>query len=171
MQNSERKQIIIDEINHWKSSRLLPETYCDFLLALYTGGNGNIGKQKKKFGYLIPCFILLVLPASLFIYFTEMNHSLQIALLSLFTIFLLPVLKKSRKQGAFHYYLGVLFLLLMLMSLLGADFLPFPKAAAYAGVIMLHSAVWVVSSFRFKIRSFLAAGIAGLLFSSASFFF
>jgi hypothetical protein len=36
---NEKKKIIIQEIYYWKNSRLLPETYCDFLLALYTEGN------------------------------------------------------------------------------------------------------------------------------------
>ena len=35
-----RKQIIIKEIGYWKNNKLLPEQYCDFLLALYTEGTG-----------------------------------------------------------------------------------------------------------------------------------
>ncbi|SNS59250.1 hypothetical protein SAMN05444672_101192 [Bacillus sp. OK838] len=33
-----RKKIIIQEINSWKESRMLPEQYCDYLLALYCQG-------------------------------------------------------------------------------------------------------------------------------------
>ena len=32
-----RKQIIINEIHYWKKNHLLPEQYCDFLLALIYG--------------------------------------------------------------------------------------------------------------------------------------
>ncbi|MDO7488118.1 hypothetical protein Q5O89_24630 [Peribacillus frigoritolerans] len=33
-----RKKIIIQEINSWKESRMLPEQYCNYLLALYCQG-------------------------------------------------------------------------------------------------------------------------------------
>ncbi len=42
-----RKQIIINEIEYWKEHHLLPEQYCDFLLALYTEGNGIEKKEKE----------------------------------------------------------------------------------------------------------------------------
>ncbi|MEK4065574.1 hypothetical protein [Peribacillus sp. FSL R5-0717] len=31
-----RKKIIIQEINSWKESRMLPEQYCNYLLALWS---------------------------------------------------------------------------------------------------------------------------------------
>lgn len=36
----DRKLIIIKEIKHWKRNQLLPNRYCDFLIALYTHGEG-----------------------------------------------------------------------------------------------------------------------------------
>ncbi|MDO7905443.1 hypothetical protein Q5741_03335 [Paenibacillus sp. JX-17] len=33
--NRDKRDIILDEIEHWRSSRLLPEHYCDFLSNLY----------------------------------------------------------------------------------------------------------------------------------------
>ena len=44
-----RKQIIINEIIYWKKNRMLPEHYCDFLLALYTKGNGLQDQSKNRF--------------------------------------------------------------------------------------------------------------------------
>ena len=38
--DQQRKAIIIHEIKYWKDNHLLPEHYCDFLLALYTEGTG-----------------------------------------------------------------------------------------------------------------------------------
>ena len=45
-----RKQIIIKEIGYWKNNKLLPEQYCNFLLALYTEGIGlnEINRSFKK---------------------------------------------------------------------------------------------------------------------------
>lgn len=41
-----RKKIIIQEINSWKESRMLPEQYCNYLLALY--GQGEIPPSKSN---------------------------------------------------------------------------------------------------------------------------
>ena len=45
-----RKQIIINEIIYWKKNRMLPEHYCDFLLALYTRRQwtAKINHQKSR---------------------------------------------------------------------------------------------------------------------------
>ncbi|SFL81603.1 hypothetical protein SAMN04487943_104128 [Gracilibacillus orientalis] len=45
--DEERKQTIINEINYWKKSQLLPNQYCDFLLALYTEGEGVTTEEDK----------------------------------------------------------------------------------------------------------------------------
>ncbi|MDN4607041.1 hypothetical protein [Sporosarcina highlanderae] len=57
---TERKKIIITEINYWKENKMLPEHYCDFLITLYTQGEQeqapditdailmNEKKKKKK---------------------------------------------------------------------------------------------------------------------------
>ncbi|GJM72405.1 hypothetical protein HMSSN036_46210 [Paenibacillus macerans] len=34
--NQDKKAIILNEIEHWRRSRLLPEQYCDFLQNLYS---------------------------------------------------------------------------------------------------------------------------------------
>lgn len=40
--NEKRREIIIAEIKYWKTSKLLPEKYCDYLLTLYTGGDEDV---------------------------------------------------------------------------------------------------------------------------------
>ncbi|WP_156323827.1 hypothetical protein [Bacillus sp. JCM 19034] len=44
----ERKEIVIEEIKHWRKSKLLPEHYCDFLLTLYSEGNDRETKTLSK---------------------------------------------------------------------------------------------------------------------------
>src|SRR4051812_44543873 len=73
-----RKQIIIKEIGYWKNNKLLPEHYCDFLMALYTEGTGlqeinNSSKIRKK-----NLLWLLIIPVIVFtLYFTELSLILQ----------------------------------------------------------------------------------------------
>ncbi|QGH34956.1 hypothetical protein GI584_13315 [Gracilibacillus salitolerans] len=54
--DEERKQTIINEINYWKTHQLLPNQYCDFLLALYTEGEG--AKEENREAKQAPYFLL-----------------------------------------------------------------------------------------------------------------
>jgi uncharacterized membrane protein (DUF485 family) len=36
--NSQKKEVILNEISFWKKNKLLPEHYCDFLMTLYSEG-------------------------------------------------------------------------------------------------------------------------------------
>lgn len=40
--DQQRKTTIINEIKYWQENRLLPEKYCDYLLALYTEGEADM---------------------------------------------------------------------------------------------------------------------------------
>ena len=90
--NEKRREIIVREIEYWKRSRLLPEQYCDYLLALYTEGEGGHPHSRPaRFAWMkwIRIFfillICLLLPAGvLVIYFTELSFVLQILLLAVF---------------------------------------------------------------------------------------
>ncbi|WP_424474873.1 hypothetical protein [Oceanobacillus kimchii] len=81
----------MNEISYWKEHRLLPERYCDYLLALYSQG-GEIkvaeGKRKKHriaFVYFSLLLVMLVVVSTLFIFY---NHSqLQFLLLAFGLIF------------------------------------------------------------------------------------
>ena len=70
----ERTKTIVREIKYWKQYRLLPDEYCDFLLALYTQGETEKEQPNKDVHhplfYLWMCLSLLLLPLSfLVIYF------------------------------------------------------------------------------------------------------
>ncbi|GAE91172.1 hypothetical protein JCM21714_113 [Gracilibacillus boraciitolerans JCM 21714] len=89
----ERKKIIINEINYWKSHQLLPTHYCNFLLALYTEGEGIIDeKQEKKqtsyylFYYFFDTIILL-LPVLLF----QFSNQIILQIIGIIAILFLAV--------------------------------------------------------------------------------
>ncbi len=88
--NKQRKQTIVEELEYWKKNRMLPEQYCDYLLALYTEGEGvqQLERRKKKiFSTLYACLILLLIPITfLVIYFTEMPVHLQMVLVTFFIL-------------------------------------------------------------------------------------
>ncbi|MCS0823668.1 hypothetical protein NX029_06770 [Cytobacillus firmus] len=51
-----RKKVIVNELLYWKKSRMLPDRYCDYLLALYTEGSQpkEIKKHKSVMGRIWP---------------------------------------------------------------------------------------------------------------------
>ncbi len=42
--NSQKKEVILNEIIFWKNNKLLPEHYCDFLITLYSEGLNDHSK-------------------------------------------------------------------------------------------------------------------------------
>ncbi|MEH7391845.1 hypothetical protein V7164_16455, partial [Bacillus sp. JJ1474] len=68
--NETRKKIIVNEIINWRKNRMLPEHYCDFLLALYTEGNEPENKKEpaaiKKIHWKNHYLFLMLIPLALF---------------------------------------------------------------------------------------------------------
>ncbi|MFC8563584.1 hypothetical protein [Peribacillus frigoritolerans] len=77
-----RKKIIIQEINSWRESRMLPEQYCNYLLALYgqdeiPPSKSNETASKKNdifFGVLNGTFFAFIVFLN---YFTEITIRMQ----------------------------------------------------------------------------------------------
>ncbi|WP_339228146.1 hypothetical protein NSQ77_00040 [Oceanobacillus sp. FSL K6-2867] len=95
---SERIAIIVKEIRYWKEHRLLPETYCDYLLALYTNGEAHSEEVDNKvktrqwtiINVIHLLLALLMVPFSLLVlYFTEFDSFLQLVILLLFFSYLI----------------------------------------------------------------------------------
>jgi len=118
---AERITVIINEIKYWKEHRLLPETYCDYLLALYTNGENLTDNHVHKSKRLSPAFILhmllviSVIPFSfLVIYFTQFHPFLQLGILLLFGIYSFWFNRFAVKHGYEVFLLPILVILLQL---------------------------------------------------------
>lgn len=88
----QRKMIIVKEIAYWKENKMLPEHYCDYLLTLYTEGNGVEESQVKKEGksilFIFSLLYFSFIPITIFLlYFTELSFILQMAISLIFLIF------------------------------------------------------------------------------------
>ncbi|QTM99853.1 hypothetical protein ERJ70_11445 [Sediminibacillus dalangtanensis] len=87
---TEKKEIIIREIQQWKQSRLLPGEYCDFLLALYSQGEGIDEPVKPsmnlKLVFLLFSDIVMLPLTYLVINFTEFPDRLQMFLAFIFLL-------------------------------------------------------------------------------------
>lgn len=162
-----RKSIIINEIMYWKKNKLLPEQYCDYLLALYTEGNqpkeNRKGGNGKKLNLVNLLFILLI-PLSVFLlYFTELSIILQTAFAILFIIL---------GAGLFFYFIkkeimlhipiiSSALILLFLSVELVTTFLPNHSLALYID-LFINCALWILTGWKWRIIYLIIAGCLGI---------
>ncbi|MCL7747230.1 hypothetical protein [Halalkalibacter alkaliphilus] len=169
-----RKRIIINEIQHWKSTKLLPEQYCDFLLTLYTEGDHELKENIKKQSMFFKRYILLTLLmvhllfllTILVIYFTDFSIAMQIAIVVPFTAAILLVASKSTNSIVSSYYYmitAIIFYLLTVEIVMGTV-----GNTTIIHLSIFHCLVWLLVGWRYSLRIFTIAGVAGFLLS---FFF
>ncbi|WP_188453635.1 hypothetical protein [Virgibacillus oceani] len=171
----ERIAIIIKEINYWKQHKLLPEMYCDYLLALYTKGTGqgeaNTTEKGKIKMVLILQFILqlLLLPFSFLVtYFTEFHPIMQLGILSLFIVLSFWQYKSLKTEDNIICQLSfVIFLLLVfLTSVFAGEILIRSNQWLTTIIMLLNFLGWIVCSKKKGILYLNFIGIIGIIFTS-----
>ncbi len=164
----QKRKIIEHEIRFWKESRLLPEQYCDYLLAFYADHDRE-NEQRKK-GSL--SFFLLLGPffvSALFVnYFTEISPLMQI-LFFVFGLGICVIVKFRKKRKApFAAAMAVSCIIFLLWTAeiwkwSGSDILFLYMA------LMVNCSGWIIIGKWTEQLYFKAAGILGLII--VTFFF
>src|SRR5690625_4949745 len=117
--SNQRIEIIIKEINYWKEHKLLPDVYCDFLLALYTQGendvDGSVYNGEKRLSLtsilqFISQFILLLLSV-IVINMQNINLLFQMLFLLLSFLGTLWLFKTLNKRQDILFHLSTVILL------------------------------------------------------------
>ncbi|KRG14971.1 hypothetical protein ACA29_05505 [Lederbergia galactosidilytica] len=118
----EKKTVLLNEINFWKENKILPEHYCDYLIALYTQGDEtqqpkNLKSKKKIFQWeviLQLLLLLLIVVMAVITYITAISFGLQTLFLSVFVIILIFswIYFRKKKQKPTLVYITAAFLLL-----------------------------------------------------------
>lgn len=160
-----RKQIIIKEIYYWKEHHLLPEQYCDFLLALYTEGNGIENKRNKMSNNKKQLLWFLLIPILIFlIYFTELSLILQISFSIIFLFIGTYIIIYFTKKG-FFYQIPLIFsaLFFLFVSVEIIQKLYSSHVFSLYGVLLLNCLIWLVSGIKFKLMYFTISGILGII--------
>ncbi|TYS68771.1 hypothetical protein FZC76_07455 [Sutcliffiella horikoshii] len=144
--NNHRKETIIKEIDYWKRNRLLPDQYCDYLLALYTEGeavNQTAKGSKKLFPLFFACLISLLVPITfLVIYFTEMPVHLQMLLVTFFVLLSIFGYFIFRKEESFiHIPVFVLALLILILSIKLLEILSIQLPLTFI-IITFQTLIW-----------------------------
>ncbi|PYZ94264.1 hypothetical protein CR194_01625 [Salipaludibacillus keqinensis] len=171
----ERKRIIVNEIKKWQKNKLLPETYCQFLLSLYSEGNnegrgenfkGNSYSPHIKKAIVSFAMILILFITILFvIYFTQFSPASQVGVLVGFLgISLIAAFYYNRHKSPFaHVYVILSSFISFIITIAAAD-LFFPDESSYLAVaIVLLCLSWIVSGWRYRYHYLYIAGGTGIL--------
>lgn len=181
----QRKQIIMNEIAFWKKNRLLPEHYCDFLLALYAQGENQENeqvenaskavlakKQKNKvILYTVVGLMTAILIASMFVVTTAIFIPIilvAIAILSFLYIAINLVKNKSVMAPLLFVFSA---LLLLALSFKVWDVYFGDNPLLLIGLIFGNCLLWLFSGLLLKLVYFSISGILGLLVIIGYFIF
>ncbi len=164
-----KKEIIISEIQIWKQTKMLPEQYCDYLLALYTGGEGTGEPDKRsvKNKFLLKDFLFSICSVSIslfVIYFTELSIVLQTAILASFVGLLTGVgiyYTKKQLSPLLLYCSSASILLLASIEIVEGLFggSPFPLYIT----LFLNCLMWIGVGVRWKMSYFTWSGSVGVV--------
>ncbi|MFE3973100.1 MULTISPECIES: hypothetical protein [unclassified Peribacillus] len=164
-----RKKIIIQEINSWKESRMLPEQYCDYLLALYCQGElppANLNKtwsDKKDIlsGLLIGALFAFIVFLN---YFTEIPIRMQMLVTTISIIaFGLAVRRFIGRKIIFQMALMGLALSLLLLTISLAEFMAPGKASILYVFLFINCGLWILMGKKLKLLHFSIARSLGAI--------
>ncbi|WP_108670771.1 hypothetical protein [Peribacillus acanthi] len=171
--NDTRKKIVVNEILYWKKNRLLPEHYCDYLLALYTEGNESERKEENKQKLLspvksngvIPLYFVIVFLSILGIFiseFTSFHNAFQGIIILMIVVLLLGITYLFSKRSL-NYQVPLIAsaFLLLLFTVKMAEFLFLNQIMVLYFSLLFHCFAWIVLGWRLKLTYFKIAGLLG----------
>lgn len=166
-----RKETIMKEIMYWKEHRLLPDRYCDYLLALYSGGEevaatpASGSRMQPKKNYFRYAVLILAAAGNLLLhYFTQIPSPMQIGIGGLSVILLGAAVYAWRQKAVlFHTAITVLALVFVLMTVRGAALFSGGSEAAVFGALSGNCLLWIWAGRRFSLPYFFLAGLLGIV--------
>lgn len=172
--NAQRKKIIMTEINYWKSNKLLPEHYCDFLITLYTQGEEEsevdisdaiLIKEKKSMNLTILFFLLMTIGIGVAMFFVTAYPTLTLSLAAILTIGMLvkTMFGKAEQSGLNTFlYIMVAFMLLLISLKIWTVFFA-GQPTLLVGLLILNCMLWLLAGRLLKLLYFTLSGAGGLL--------
>lgn len=164
-----KKKIIIQEINSWKESRMLPEQYCNYLLALYSQGEAqpapsvkNKKGRKERFnGLAIGTLFLIVVFLN---YFTEISIIMQIVVTTFSIIAFLLLIRLFINKNVLLQLSLIGFSLLMLMETVQASEIMAPgKRSVLYICLFFNCGLWIWIGKKHKLLYFSISGFLGFV--------
>ncbi|BAM47255.1 hypothetical protein [Amphibacillus xylanus] len=178
----QRKAIIVSEIKYWKDNRLLPEAYCDYLLALYTKGEedeqaAGLTENKKRQSEIITLlFILLnalITPIVAFIIiYSNLNFGSIILLLSITFLITaaLSIIAWKRYRINLKYILLVFLLNLFILTLI-VIYQWITQYWLIITIIFGQLLLWIILGFKQKNLLLILLALFGFIIGFIAFLF
>lgn len=172
----ERRKIIIEEIAHWRRSKVLPEQYCDFLMNLYqedhseaataswqTVSKTSIRNSHWRF-WLILC-LALVLASIIVFNFNQFPLPMQIGLALCITAlsYYLGLVKLRSNKTLSYATLGSGSIFMLWIGQYVMTLHDVEHAFWFIGYFVLCSVLWIVFGIIFKIGLFQFCGWMGII--------
>jgi hypothetical protein len=170
MDNDNKKKIILNEIEYWKNSKLLPEHYCDFLSTLYRGSevSDDVVAKRKNSAFksvILSCMVILLVCSILVFYFIDFSNQMQMYIFAFFILLAYFVgINAHRKQAPYAHILfsGGCFLILVavtrFLQLWGID------AGLTKALLLLASCfIWFLTGAYFRIFYLQFIGLFSLI--------
>jgi len=173
---TQRKQIIISEIKHWKESKLLPGHYCDFLLALYSRGeeldeselksiapahHQNKNKSNKTILYLL--LLVAFCTLSLFMFDNVSTLAFGVSAVALFSLLVYAGSANIRKSESVPFiYIASAFILLALSLKIWTVYFE-EQTMLLIGILIINCILWIVAGRLLNMLYFIISGIVGIL--------
>ncbi|SDK54043.1 hypothetical protein [Sediminibacillus albus] len=164
----DKKEIIIQEIISWKQSKLLPSKYCDFLLALYSQGEGIDEKVLPAINIKLLLLLfsnIMLLPLTyLVINFTEIGKGLQIFLVFIFFAGSFACYKYFSKVKFLKipFSLIILLLISLLVSIYIIGFIS-RNIWIIAGMMYIQFVGWMLLGRKQKDKYLFTVGMIGMI--------
>jgi hypothetical protein len=180
----QRKQIIVNEITFWKQNKLLPEHYCDFLIALYAQGESTEIEEKESSSkailakdrknkiilYTILGVVTAILIALLIFVTSFVFLPIIVSGIAIFA-FLYIAIKLAKNKSIMSPLIMVCSALLLLaisFKVWEAYFINYPLVLIC--LIIGNCLIWLFSGLLLKLAYFSISGIIGSVFILFYFF-
>ncbi|WP_019242621.1 MULTISPECIES: hypothetical protein [Bacillus] len=164
--NETRKKILLNEIRYWKKTRILPEQYCNYLLALYSEGEDEqLSTPKKKMRKItIPYVFISIIIVSAFIvnYFTEIKTFLQIALYIILLGTLIGItFYENKKQRIISFPLIAISLVTLMMTVSVWEIFASGQVVILYMLLFINCLIWTFIGKKMNLPYFTTAGVFG----------
>lgn len=168
--HEKRNEIIIAEIQHWKRNKLLPEIYCDFLLTLYTKGDGSAYQEENNSGktlgrqWLKLLMFIFIVPVVLVLYLTLNSFFLVFALflLAMLSFLLYQSIHKNGYMLISHLALVVLLFIVLLLTISFSKLLGNQYITNI--VIFINFISWFIFAFKKRYTYLLILSLLAIVF-------
>lgn len=175
--SNRRIEIIIQEINYWKEHKLLPEVYCDFLLALYTKGENEVETEKANDIGLasiiqLSCQFLLLLFSIIVINMQHINLTFQYIFLPISFLIIFWLFRTLHKNRDIYFQLSTVILLVhfLLITMFLGNQMSDKQWVAHM-IIIFNFICWFLIGHKYQLKFLQLIGLILTIISIVFMFF